>query len=155
MCVLKRKPSGDGCDLASTSCEYDLRKGDLFVELREGAPSEAGSISSALLICGRGVRSIVLLPLVYMAHVYCSECVGICGNVAPYRYLFPTIYLSVADIANPVGPHHRFVQTTCNSLQWLGAGGVDTICKATYQTAVTASPCVFCVVWSLMINSPC
>ena len=23
--------SGDGCDLASTLCEYDLRKGDLFV----------------------------------------------------------------------------------------------------------------------------
>ena len=23
--------SGDGCDLASTFCKYDLRKGDLFV----------------------------------------------------------------------------------------------------------------------------
>ena len=23
--------SGDGCDLASTLCKYDLRKGDLFV----------------------------------------------------------------------------------------------------------------------------
>ena len=23
--------SGDGCDLASTLCRYDLRKGDLFV----------------------------------------------------------------------------------------------------------------------------
>ena len=23
--------SGDGCDLASTMCKYDLRKGDLFV----------------------------------------------------------------------------------------------------------------------------
>ena len=36
MCVvcvwmLQRGHSGDGCDLASTLCKYDLRKGDLFV----------------------------------------------------------------------------------------------------------------------------
>ena len=30
-CVLQRGHSGDGCDLASTMCKYDLRKGDLFV----------------------------------------------------------------------------------------------------------------------------
>ena len=29
--VLQRGHSGDGCDLASTLCEYDLRKGDLIV----------------------------------------------------------------------------------------------------------------------------
>ena len=29
--VLQRGHSGDGCDLASTLCRYDLRKGDLFV----------------------------------------------------------------------------------------------------------------------------
>ena len=29
--VLYRGHSGDGCDLASTLCKYDLRKGDLFV----------------------------------------------------------------------------------------------------------------------------
>ena len=54
-----------------------------------------GSISSEMLMCGGGVRSIFLLPLVtrclrdnrcmYMAHVcfhvYCSDCVGVCGNV--------------------------------------------------------------------------
>ena len=56
-----------------------------------------GSISSELLVCGGGVRSILLLPLmardnrcvymacVYMAHVCfyvcCSDCVGVCGNV--------------------------------------------------------------------------
>ena len=33
MCVLmlQRGHSGYGCDLASTLCKYDLRKGDLFV----------------------------------------------------------------------------------------------------------------------------
>ena len=29
--VLQRGHSGDGCDLASTLCKYDLWKGDLFV----------------------------------------------------------------------------------------------------------------------------
>ena len=29
--MLQRGHSGDGCVLASTSCKYDLRKGDLFV----------------------------------------------------------------------------------------------------------------------------
>ena len=33
VCVSVREGaySGDGCDLASTVCKYDLRKGDLFV----------------------------------------------------------------------------------------------------------------------------
>ena len=30
-CELQRGHSGDGCDLASTLCKSDLRKGDLFV----------------------------------------------------------------------------------------------------------------------------
>ena len=29
--MLQRGNSGDGCDLASTVCKYDMRKGDLFV----------------------------------------------------------------------------------------------------------------------------
>ena len=28
---LQRGNIGDGCELSSTLCEYDLRKGDLFV----------------------------------------------------------------------------------------------------------------------------
>ena len=56
-----------------------------------------GSLSSELLMCGGGVRSILLLLLVarcletidvciqYMAHVCfyvcCSDCVGVCWNV--------------------------------------------------------------------------
>ena len=31
MWVLQRGHSGDGCDLASTLCKYDVRKIDLFV----------------------------------------------------------------------------------------------------------------------------
>ena len=29
--LIQRGHSGDGCDMASTLCKYDLRKGDLFV----------------------------------------------------------------------------------------------------------------------------
>ena len=29
--MLQRGNIGDGCDLGSTLCKYDLRKGDLFV----------------------------------------------------------------------------------------------------------------------------
>ena len=85
--------SGDGCDLASTLCTYDLRKGDLFV--LSWARVRRGSISSALLMCGGGVRSILLLPLVarcietidvciwhmFYFYVCCSDCVGVCWNV--------------------------------------------------------------------------
>ena len=31
MCVLQWGHSGDACELASTLCRYELRKGDLFV----------------------------------------------------------------------------------------------------------------------------
>ena len=57
--------SGDRCDLGSALCKYDLRKGDWFVlswarvrRVRRGSPS------SELLMCGGGVHSILLLPLV-------------------------------------------------------------------------------------------
>ena len=63
--VLQRGPSGDGCDLASTLCKYDLRKGDLFVLRWERVRRvRRRRISSALLMCGGGVHIILLLPLV-------------------------------------------------------------------------------------------
>ena len=53
-----------------------------------------GSLSSELLMCGGGVRSILLLALVarcletidvciwrMFVYVCCSDCVGVCGNV--------------------------------------------------------------------------
>ena len=76
--MLERGHSGDGSDLASTLCIYDLRKGDLFVlSCARVRRVRRGSISSELLMCGGGVRSILLLPLVaicnrcmYMVHVF-------------------------------------------------------------------------------------
>ena len=58
--------------MASTLCKYDLRKGDLFV--LSWARVRRGSISSELLVCGGGVRSILLLPLV----ARCLETIDIC-----------------------------------------------------------------------------
>ena len=62
--------SGDGCVLASTLCKYDLRKGDLFVlswaRVRR---------SSELLVCGGGVRRILLLPLVARCLETIDECI--------------------------------------------------------------------------------
>ena len=67
--------SGDGCDLALTLSKYDLRKGDLFVlgwaRVRR---VRRGCISSELLMCGGGVRSMLLLSLV----ARCIETIDVC-----------------------------------------------------------------------------
>ena len=63
--MLQRGHNDDGCVLASTLCKYDLRKGDLFVLSWERVRRvRRGSISSELKVCGGGVRSILILPLV-------------------------------------------------------------------------------------------
>ena len=72
MRVLQRGHSGNGGDLASTLCKYDLRNGDLFV--LSWARVRRESISSDLLMCGGGVRSILLLPRV----ARCLETIDVC-----------------------------------------------------------------------------
>ena len=61
--------------MSSPLCKYDLSKGDLFVlgwtMVRR---VRRGSISSELLMCGGGVRRIVLLPLV----ARCLEAIDVC-----------------------------------------------------------------------------
>ena len=73
--VLQRGNCGDGCDLASTLCTYDLMKRDMFVlswaRLRR---VRRGSLSSEMLVGGGGVRSILLLPLV----ARCLETIDVC-----------------------------------------------------------------------------
>ena len=73
--MLQRGHSSDGCDLASTLCKYDLRKGDLFVlSWARVRRVRRRSISSEMLMCGGGVRSILLLPLV----ARCLETIDVC-----------------------------------------------------------------------------
>ena len=40
--MLQSGHNGDGCDLASTLCKYDLRKCDFWSESGKGATNEAG-----------------------------------------------------------------------------------------------------------------
>ena len=72
--MLQRGHSGDRCVLALTLCKYDLRKGDLFVlSWARVQLVRRGSISSELL-CGGGVRSILLFPIV----ARCLETIDVC-----------------------------------------------------------------------------
>ena len=75
MWVLQSGHGGNGCDLASTFCKYDLRKGDLFVlSWARVRRVRWGSISSELLMCDGVVRSILSLPLV----TRCLETIYVC-----------------------------------------------------------------------------
>ena len=59
----------------STLCKYDLRKGDVSVlSWAMLGRVRRGSISSELLMCGEGVRRILLLPLV----TRCLETIDVC-----------------------------------------------------------------------------
>ena len=60
--------------LASTLCKYDLRTGDLFVLNWVRLQRVMREVSSELLMCGGGVHSILLLPLV----ARCLETIGVC-----------------------------------------------------------------------------
>ena len=61
--------------LASTLCKYDLRKGYLFVlSWARVRRVRRGSISSELPMCGGGVSSIFLWPLV----ARCLETIDVC-----------------------------------------------------------------------------
>ena len=108
--VLQRGHSGDGCDLASILCTYDLRKGDLFVlSWARVRRVKRESISSELLMCGGCVSSILLLPLVdrcietidvcIMAHVClyvcCSDCVGVCGSICCVAAVVKIVFLAL------------------------------------------------------------
>ena len=73
--MLQRGHSGDGCVVASTLYKYNLRKGDLFVlSWARVRRVGRGSLSSELLMCGEGVRSILLLPLL----ARCIETINVC-----------------------------------------------------------------------------
>ena len=96
--MLQRGHSGDECVLASTSCKYTLRKGDLFVLMWARVRRvRRGSISSELLMCGGDVRSILLLPLV----ARCLETIDVCILFQPYRKTDykPIIYIYMEHVS--------------------------------------------------------
>ena len=107
--MLQRGHSGDGCVLTLTLCEYDLRKGDLFVlgwaMVRR---VRRGNLSSELLMCGGSVCSILLLSLVtrcletmcvciWRMFVFMSVVVTVWGSVGMfdvYRQLLKIVFLA-------------------------------------------------------------
>ena len=76
-----------------TLCKYDLRKGDLFVMGWASVRRvRRGGISSELLMCGGGVRSILLLPLV----ARCLETIYVCiWRTFVFMSLVVTVWRSV------------------------------------------------------------
>ena len=73
--VLQRGNSDEGCELSSTLCWFDLRKGVLFVlSWARVLRVSRGCVCSGMLMYGRGVPSILLLHLVSM----CLETIDVC-----------------------------------------------------------------------------
>ena len=72
--MLQRGHGGDGCDLASPLRKYDLRQGDLFVLSWARVRRVRRESISSELMCGVGVRSILLFPLV----ARCPEIIDVC-----------------------------------------------------------------------------
>ena len=65
MSLLQRGHSCDGCDLTSTLCKYDLRKGNLFVmRWARVRGVRRGCFSSERLMSGARVHNLLLLLLV-------------------------------------------------------------------------------------------
>ena len=90
--MLQRGHSSDGCVLVSTLCKYDLRKGDLFVlSWARVRQVRRGSLSLELLMCGGGVRSILLLPLV----ARCLETIVYVYGACLFLCLVVTVWGSV------------------------------------------------------------
>ena len=91
--MLQRGHSGDGCCLASALCKYDLSKGDLFVlSWARVRRVMRGKISSELLMCGRCVRSILLLSLVSR----CLETIDVCTwHMFVFMFVVVTVWGSV------------------------------------------------------------
>ena len=127
--------SGDGCVLASTLCTYDLRKGDCLSWARVRRVRR-GSLSSELLVCGGGVCSILLLPLVarcletidvciWSMFVFMSVVVTVCGSVGMfvvYRPLLKIVFFSLGVL--------KYVVCLCR--------GCDGCCVF----------CLYCETWS-------
>ena len=142
--VLQRGHSGHGYDLASTLCKFDLRKGDLFVlSWARVRRVMWGSISSELLVCGGGVRSILLLPLVARCletinvYMWCMFVVvtmwGVCGNVC-----------CVADIVE----NSVFLTLECWKYAVClcrGCDGCCVFCRCSCMGSLSVSSCRCCM----------
>ena len=130
--MLQRGHSGDGCVLASTLCKYDLRKGDLFVlSWARVRRVRRGSISSELLVCGGGVRSILLLPLV----ARCLETIDVCiWRMFVFMSVVVTVWGSVGTSGQSTSPSHS-LSPFRNSLYFLYFSFILSASDTAFQTS--------------------
>ena len=130
--MLQKGHSGDRCVLASTLCKYDLRKGDLFVRSWARVRRvRRGSISSELLVCGGGVHSILLLPLV----ARCLETMDVCiWHTFVFMSVVVTVWGNVCCVAAIVK----------NSV-FFSLGVLKCLCRGCYGCCVF---CLYCESWS-------
>ena len=158
--MLQRGHSGDGCVLALTLCKYDLRKGDLFVlSWAKVRRVRRGSLSSELLVCGGGVRSIVLLPLVarcletidvctWRMFVFMSVVVTVWGSVGMFvvqRPLLKIVFLSLGVLKYVAGLCRR-CDGCCVFYLYCEAWS----CRCSCMGSVSVSSCRCCMFVSCM-----
>ena len=153
--VLQRGHSGDGCDLASTLCKYDLRKGDLFVlSWARVRRVRRGSISSELIMCGGGVRSILLLPLVarcietidvciWRMFVFMSVVVTVWGSVGMFVVLRPL--LNIVFISLGVLKYVVCLCSGCDGCCVFCSYSEAWSCRSSCMWSVSVSSCRCCM----------
>ena len=136
--MLQRGHSGDGCVLVSTLCKYDLRMEDLFVLCWTRVRRvRRGSLSSELLMCGGGVRSILLLPLV----ARCLETIDVCiWRMFVFMSVVVTVWGSVGIFICCVTAVLKIVFFSLGVLKY-----VVCLCRGCDGCCVF---CLYCEAWS-------
>ena len=162
--MLQRGLSGDGCVLASTLCKYYyLRNLRLFVlSWARVRRVRRGSLSSELLMCGGGVRSILLLPLearyletiyecIWRMFVFMSVVVTVWGSVRKFvvwRPLLKIVFFSLGVL--------KYVVCLCR-----GCNGCCVLClyceawscrcscmgSVSFRHADVVCLCLVCILW--------
>ena len=136
--MLQKGHSGGRCDLMLTLCKYDLRKGDLFVlSWARVRRVKWGSISSELIMCGGGVCSILLLPLV----ARCRETIDVCiWRIFVFMSVVATVWGSVGLFV----VHRLLLKIVCLALECL-CKGCDGCCVF----------CLYCDAWRCRCSCMC
>ena len=141
--MLQRGHSGDGYVLPSTLCKYDLRKGDFFVlSWARVRRVRRGSLSSELLVCDGGVRSILLLPLV----ARCLETIDVCIWHMFFMSVVVTVWGSVGMFVvwRPLLKIVFFLALECRSMSCVCVGDVmDVVFSVGNVTHGAVGACVW------------
>ena len=146
--MLQREHSGDGCDLVSTLCKYELRKDDLlFPSWARVRRVRRGNIYSELIICAQHfvISSCGKMPsenrCVYMAHVCfyvcCNDCMGVCGNVGCVSGVVKDSVFSLGML--------KYVVCLCRGCDVFCLNFETWSCRCSCMRSVSVSSCRCCI----------